>query len=84
MQRLNLTPDLEWIDLPRDVRVQVQPVTTALIYAARVNEKAGRTAEAVKLYRQALEAISGREEEVIAVRRRAVEEALDRLEKEPN
>lgn len=35
MQRLNLTPDLEWIDLPRDVRVQVQPVTTALIYAAR-------------------------------------------------
>ena len=35
MQRLNLTHDLEWIDLPRDVRVQVQPVTTALIYAAR-------------------------------------------------
>ena len=35
MQRLNLTHDLEWIDLHRDVRVQVQPVTTALIYAAR-------------------------------------------------
>lgn len=54
---------------------------SALIYAARVNEKAGRPAEAVKLYEQALEAISGREEDIIAARRRVVEEALERLKR---
>ena len=52
---------------------------SALIYAARVNEKAGRPAEAVKLYEEALTAISGREEDIITARRRAVEEALERL-----
>lgn len=52
---------------------------SALIYAARANEKAERPAEAVKLYEEALEAISGREEDIITARRRAVEEALERL-----
>lgn len=35
MQRLNLAPDAEWIDLPRGVRVKVAPITTGMIFAAR-------------------------------------------------
>ena len=54
---------------------------SALIYAARVNEKAGREEKATALYRQALDALSGREEEVISSRRRGVEAELERLEK---
>ena len=53
---------------------------SALIYAARVNEKAGRDQAATTLYRQALDALSGREEEVISNRRRGVEAELKRLE----
>lgn len=35
MQRLALSPEAEWFDLGRGVRVRVRPITTALIYAAR-------------------------------------------------
>ena len=35
MQRLALSPESEWVDLGRGVRVCVRPITTALIYAAR-------------------------------------------------
>ena len=35
MQRLALSPESEWVDLARGVRVCVRPITTALIYAAR-------------------------------------------------
>ena len=35
MQRLALSPESEWFDLGRGVRVRVRPITTALIYAAR-------------------------------------------------
>ncbi len=51
----------------------------ALIYAARVNEKAGRNGPAASLYRQALEALSGFDQEAIAARRKSVEAALKKL-----
>lgn len=35
MQRLALSPEAEWVDLGRGVRVRVRPITTALVYAAR-------------------------------------------------
>lgn len=35
MQRLALSPESEWVDLGRGVRVRVRPITTALVYAAR-------------------------------------------------
>lgn len=35
MQRLALSPEAEWFDLGRGVRVRVRPITTALVYAAR-------------------------------------------------
>ncbi len=54
---------------------------SALIYAARANEAAGRLETAVELYRQALTALSGRDEESIIARRGAVEGALERLRK---
>lgn len=52
---------------------------SALVYAARVNEKSGRAKEALELYQKALEALSGFDEAPIAARRAAVEEALQKL-----
>ncbi len=52
---------------------------SALIYAARVNERAGRMDAAANFYQQALVALSGRSEETLVARRRSVEEALVRL-----
>ena len=52
---------------------------SAMIYAARVNEKAGRWAEAAALYQQALSLTEGRSEKAIVSRRAGAEAALKRL-----
>lgn len=48
----------------------------ALIYAARVNGRAGRAEAAVELYRQAQSCLEGRTEPVMDERRRLIEAAL--------
>jgi hypothetical protein len=52
----------------------------ALLYAARVNEQAGRTSEAGELYRQALAAWKDLPDSVLGGRRQSAEEALKGLE----
>ena len=48
----------------------------ALIYAAKVNEEAGRRAVAVELYQKALTGLEGRTEPILADRREMIEAAL--------
>ena len=51
----------------------------ALIYAARVNEKAGRESAAIELYQEALAGLEWRTEPIIAERRKMIETALTEL-----
>lgn len=51
----------------------------ALIYAAKINEKAQRPAQAVSLYTEAFVSLEGRTEPTLASRRQMIEEALARL-----
>lgn len=52
---------------------------SALIYAGKINERAGRRNAAITLYQQALLSAEGRPEKAIAARRNLAETALKRL-----
>ena len=54
---------------------------SALGYAARLNEKAGRLAEAAELYKQAMKTLEGRTETLIIERYKNMESSLDELKK---
>lgn len=55
---------------------------SALAYAARINEKAGRAGQAAILYEKALEALDGYTEDALEARRQSIDESLKRLRKE--